>query len=288
MKSFTFLATLLLLATTAQADGGLGDRCNGATFPQPKCSEGFTCRMPPTMRPGQAGECVPLAQIDEKCGGSIRYPAECAPNANCINNDNRIGAFGKCVQKFSREDEPCGGGTRYALQCQAGLRCVSPSALVGAKGTCRRAFTDDWESRSRLVKRDEPTIEINGLGGRCGGSVRYPPQCAEGFMCRGFGAHSLARRSGAFGTCVPFVGPGGDCGGSVRYPGQCWPNLKCQVHSRLLGAQGVCEPFYAQEGEECGGGLQFSIPCADGLMCQTLSMVVGLKVGAKGKCVPAS
>jgi len=293
MKSFTLLATLFLLATTTYAEddpptpGGLGARCGGATFPQPKCDETFTCRLPPTTMPGQAGQCVPLAQIGEKCGGSIRYAAQCTPNAYCLENDNRMGAFGKCMQKFSAAGEECGGGTRYALQCDQGLQCVRLNMLAGGKGTCRRGFSDDWTAptRRRLVKRDDPTVEINSLGGRCGGSVRYPPQCAEGFVCRGFGAGSLTRRSGAFGTCVPFVGLGENCGGSIRYPAQCWPNLKCQVHSRLMGAQGVCEQFYAREGEECGGGLQFSIPCAEGLRCEVFSMVVGMKVGAKGKCV---
>ena len=116
--------------------GQLGDACGGDLSDKMECGQGLACHQydDNALR---RGVCVPLSQIGEKCGGTIRYPPVCTPNAECrISNDAIPGAFGTCIEVFAQHNEECGGDDPYAKHCDLGLICLGPHARAGEKGIC--------------------------------------------------------------------------------------------------------------------------------------------------------
>jgi len=102
------------------------------------CGNGLIClddNNPTNASRPLPGLCLPLARLNEPCGGGVRYPAMCAPNAECTFPDGMIpGRRGVCKEKLFALDEACGGP--YFKRCQSGLLCARLSALLTATGKC--------------------------------------------------------------------------------------------------------------------------------------------------------
>ncbi|KAJ3238290.1 hypothetical protein HDU81_008114 [Chytriomyces hyalinus] len=174
-----------LLAATALAqsqDGGYGSECQPSVVTATKCSSGFTCILTENI-PGGKGFCHQLSNEGESCGGgSIAYPAVCNAGLSCVEPEPVAGTIqsGTCQAVTTTSSaassqvtmgpatggygDECQPSVPSATRCDADFTCILTTPnLPGGKGFCHA---------------------VSKVGGSCGGgSIQYPPICADGLTC---------------------------------------------------------------------------------------------------------
>jgi len=157
--------------------GKLGAVCNLSIHPARACALGFVCNT--SGRPGASGHCVEVVGINQRCGGSVEYPAECELGLECFHFSHVAGAFGVCRSDVGPDPAGktgaiCNYSIHPARTCALGYKCKT-NGRPGASGHC---------------------IQVVGLNQQCGGSIEFPAECAAGMRCV-----QTSRRPGAFGIC---------------------------------------------------------------------------------------